>query len=92
MASFRSPGVDRSCPMSDERLFPFGFLLDSVTTVFLAVAFAGERRFQTALFAGRNIEGVPFDFTDNVFLLHFAFEAAERAFQRLGIAQFDFCH
>jgi hypothetical protein len=34
---------------------------------------------------------VPFDFADNVFLLHFAFEPAERALQRLVIAEFDFC-
>ena len=61
-------------------------------TVFLAVSLAGQRRFQAALFSGWNIEGVPFDFADNVFLLHFALKPAERAFQRLVIAEFDFCH
>jgi hypothetical protein len=65
---------------------------DNVAAVFLTVAFAGERRFQPALLAGRNIEGVTFDFTDDVFLLHLAFEPAERALQRLVVAQFDFCH
>jgi hypothetical protein len=60
-------------------------------TVFFAIALAGQRRFQSALFSWRNIEGVPFDFTDNVFLLYLAFEPAERAFQRLVIAEFDFC-
>ena len=32
-----------------------------------------------------------FDFADDVFLLYLAFEAAERAFQRLVIAEFHFC-
>lgn len=32
-----------------------------------------------------------FDFTYDVFLLYLAFEAAERAFQRLVIAEFHFC-
>lgn len=61
-------------------------------TVFFAIALTGQRRFQAALFSGRDIEGVPFDFADNVFLLHLAFEPAERALQRLVIAEFDFCH
>ena len=60
--------------------------------VFFAVALTGQRRFQAALFSGRNIEGVPFDFANNVFLLHLAFKPAERALQRLVIAEFDFCH
>ncbi len=34
---------------------------------------------------------MPFDFADNVFLLHFAFEAAERAFHRLVITELDLC-
>lgn len=34
---------------------------------------------------------MPFDLTNDVFLLHFAFEAAESAFQRLVIAEFYFC-
>lgn len=31
------------------------------------------------------------NFTNDVFLLYLAFEAAERAFQRLVIAEFYFC-
>ncbi len=34
---------------------------------------------------------MPFDFADNVFLLHFAFEAAQRAFHRLVITELDLC-
>ena len=78
--------------MSGRTAFLFDLLFDDVTAEFLVVTFAGERRFQTAFLSWWNVEGVTFDFTDDVFLLHFAFEAAERAFQRLGIAQFDFCH
>src|SRR5262249_31080587 len=62
------------------------------TTEFLAIAFAGQRRFQAAFFTGWNIEGVSFDFADNIFLLHFTLEPAESAFQRLVITEFDFCH
>jgi len=60
--------------------------------VFFAIALTGQRRFQAALFSGRNIEGMPFDFANNVFLLHLAFKPAERALQRLVIAEFDFSH
>ncbi len=62
------------------------------TTVFFAIALAGQRRFQAALFSGWNIEGMSFNFADNIFLLHFALKPAERAFERLVIAEFDFCH
>ena len=60
--------------------------------VFFAIALTGQRRFQTALFSGRNIEGVPFDLANDIFLLHLAFKPAERALQRLVIAEFYFCH
>ena len=87
MASFRSRCF--SLYLADERrrseLFRYA-------TVFFAIALAGQSRFQTALFSGWNIEGVTFDFADNVFLLHFALKPAERALQRLVIAEFDFCH
>lgn len=33
-----------------------------------------------------------FDFANNVFLLNFALEATESAFERLVIAKLDFCH
>lgn len=72
--------------------FLFDLLFDDVTAEFLAVTLAGERRFQTAFLSWWNVEGVTFDFTDDIFLLHFAFKPAERAFQRLVVAEFDFCH
>ncbi len=61
-------------------------------TVFFTITLAGQSRFQAALLSWRDIEGVPLDFADDVFLLHLAFEPAERALQRLVIADFDLCH
>jgi hypothetical protein len=60
--------------------------------IFFAVAFAGERRFEAALFARWNIEGVSFHFANDVFLLHLTLEATERAFESLVVAKLDFCH
>jgi hypothetical protein len=97
MASFRSRCLMRICPLSRCYLAAHAGGIHSsglfkYATIFFAIAFTGQRRFQAALFSGWNIEGVPFDFADDVFLLHFAFESAERALQRLVIAEFDFCH
>jgi hypothetical protein len=35
---------------------------------------------------------MPFNFTDDVFLLHLAFETTQRAFERFAVAEFNFCH
>jgi hypothetical protein len=51
------------------------------TTEFLAIALARERRFEAALLAGRDEEGVAFHFADDILLLHFAFEAAQSALE-----------
>ena len=59
--------------------------------IFLPVAFTGQRRFQAALLPRRNIEGVSFDFTNDVFLLNFALETAQGAFQGFVISQADLC-
>jgi len=76
----RVSSLPNQCLFSDDR-----------AAEFLAVTFAGQRRFQAALFAGRNIKGMALDFTNDVFLLYLTLEAAEGAFQRLVIAEFDFC-
>src|SRR2546421_11226540 len=69
-------------------------LSDSLVTatVFLAVALASQRRFDTALLAGRHIEGMSFDFFDDVFLLHLALKATQSALERFAIAQSHFGH
>src|SRR5215475_6976720 len=87
MASSRSRCRRRYLAGELRRSDLFGY-----ATVFFAIALACQRRFQAALFSRWNIEGVSFDFADDIFLLHFAFKPAERAFQRLVIAEFDFCH
>lgn len=60
-------------------------------TAFLAIPFASQRGFQASFFSRWHIEGMTLYFADDVFLLHFAFEPAERAFQRLVIAELNFC-
>ena len=43
---------------------------------FLASAFSGQRGLYALLFTGFQVKGVALDLLDNVFLLHFALEAA----------------
>lgn len=87
MASFRGRCFNEYGRYPAERASISGY-----AAVFFAIAFAGQRRFQTGFLSGRNIEGMPFDFADDVFLLHFTLESAERALQRFVIAEFNFCH
>src|SRR5215467_3265395 len=57
----------------------------------LAAALARQRLFYALFLAGLKIEGVTLHFLDDVFLLHFAFEAPQRIFQRLAFLQSNFC-
>ena len=57
----------------------------------LAVALACESFFGPAFFSWFQVEGMPFDLFNDVFLLYFAFEASKSTFQRLAILQMDFC-
>ena len=56
----------------------------------LASALASERRFHTFLLTGLQVKGVALDFFDNVFLLHFALEAAQSIFEGLALLQSNF--
>lgn len=58
---------------------------------FFAVTFARQRFFRPALFTRFQVERVPLDLFDDIFLLHFAFETAQSAFQRLAFLQMHFC-
>ena len=60
--------------------------LVEASTKLLTVAFACESRLEPALFARRNEERMSLDFTDDVFLLHFALKASQCAFERLAVA------
>lgn len=87
MASFHGPRFN-----CHNRYLAQPISLSGYAAIFFAIAFAGQRRFQTGFLSGWNVEGVPFDFADDVFLLHLALEPAERALKRLIVAEFDFCH
>jgi len=50
-------------------------------------AFTGESRLYAFLFARFQIKGVALYFFDNVFLLDFAFEAAQSVFKRFTLLQ-----
>ncbi len=56
----------------------------------LASALASERRFHTFLLTGLQVKGVALDFFDNVFLLHFALEAAQSVFEGFTLLQSNF--
>jgi len=59
-------------------------------TSFLAIPFSCQRLFDPALFARLEVEGMTFHFLDDVFLLHLAFEAAQRIFKRLAFLYANF--
>jgi hypothetical protein len=56
----------------------------------LTRALAGERSFHAFLLTGLQVKGVAFDLFDDVFLLHFALEAAQGVLQRLTLLQSNF--
>jgi len=59
-------------------------------TNLLAGPLASERGFHALLLAGFQIKGVAFNLFDNVFLLHFALEAAQGIFKRFTLLQSNF--
>jgi hypothetical protein len=54
----------------------YGRGLLEIAGALLAVALAGESLFRPALLTGLQVERVPLDFFYDIFLLHFALEAA----------------
>jgi len=64
-------------------------LLD-LARAFLAIALAGECFLCAALFTGLQIERVPLDFLNDVFLLNLALKTAQSTFERFAILQMDF--
>ena len=59
---------------------------------FLAQSLPRKRFFRPAFFAGLHIEAVFLYFLDDVFLLHFALETAQRIFQGLTLLDNNFSH
>jgi hypothetical protein len=81
-------GIPRGCTIF---LMKAGGELLDVLASLLAVALASQRLFGALLFARFQIERMPFDLFDDVLLLDFALEAAQRAFQSFTILDMDFC-
>jgi hypothetical protein len=50
-----------------------------------------QRLFHTSLFSWLHVKAVPFDFLNDVFLLHFALETTQRILQRFTLLYRDFC-
>ena len=74
--------------MSDPRP---GALLD-IFAALLAVAFAGQRFLGALLLARFQIERVPLDLFDDIFLLHFTLKTTQCIFQGLTFLNADFSH
>ena len=72
------------------RPFNASMLLVLLLTHFLASAFSGQRGLYALLFTGFQVKGVALDFFDNVLLLHFALEAAQRVFEGFTLLQPNF--
>jgi hypothetical protein len=68
------------------------FVLALQVAHLLSQPLAGQRLLDAALFSGLEKKGVLFDFLDDIFLLHFALEAAESVFQTLIVVHFDKSH
>jgi hypothetical protein len=66
-----------------------GELLDVFGTL-LAVPFPGQRFFGAPLLTGLQVEGVPFNLLDNVFLLNLTLEATESGLERLALLNINF--
>jgi hypothetical protein len=58
---------------------------------FFPAALARQRFLNALLFAGFQIKGVALDLLDNVFLLHFALEAAQCILKGLALLQSNLC-
>ncbi len=64
-------------------------LLGIPATLF-PVPLAGESGFDPLLFTWLQVKGMPLDFLDNVFGLHFALETAQSVLERFPFLQSDF--
>ena len=69
----------------------FGRLI-LLTPLLFAKALTREGLFGATLFTGLHVVAVLFDLLDDVFRLHFAFEAPEGVLQRFTLLNHNFCH
>jgi hypothetical protein len=61
-----------------------------VSATLLPVPLASERCFDALLFTWLQVKGMPLDFLNDVFGLHFALEPAQRVLKRFPFLQSDF--
>jgi hypothetical protein len=71
-----------------ERFACFGLL--DLATIFLAIPLARESLFDPLFFSRFQIEGMPLDLFNDVFLLHLPLEPAKGVFQRFALLEPDF--
>ena len=83
-----SPYQQKSPPVISRRAFP---LLFNFARPFFTVALAGECFFRSSFFTWFQVERMPLDLFNDVFLLYFTFKPSQSAFERLAILQMDFC-
>jgi len=57
----------------------------------LAGAFASQRSLHALFLAGLQVKGVALNLLDNVFLLHFALEAAQSILEGFSLLKSNFC-
>ena len=69
---------------------PNYFLLYRFSPNLFAAAFSGQCLFDALFFSRFQVEGVSFDFLDNVFLLNLAFESPQRVFDGFPILNTNF--
>ncbi len=67
-------------------------LLLDLAALLLARTLTRERLLGASTIAGLQIERMLLDILDDIFLLHFAFEATKRAFDRFAFLNLDFSH
>ncbi len=60
-------------------------------TSLLTIPLARQRFFHATLFAGLQVEGVTFDFLDNVFLLYLTLKPTQRIFKRFAFLHANLC-
>jgi hypothetical protein len=76
----------RVTPGRGDPFMPLILLLANLLTS----ALASQRGFHAFLFTGFQVKGVAFDLFDNILLLHFALEAAQRVFEGFTLLQPNF--
>ena len=86
--ALRLLGADIRCSTRQGVRYPALF---NFAAAFLPVTFAGQSLFNPQFLAWLQIERMAFDLFDDVFLLHFSFEAPKGVFQGLTFLESDFC-